>query len=159
MRSSAIRCTSCWRPSPSIKAWRHTSTLATARSDALSHNGRAERSLPLEFWPKSRAVRNVRGGRRLGQARDLDDDVQVGRTFPGVDAFQRCDIRVVTPQPDADVLLVDVGVVGRVVVPPAASPGLYPGVALTFDGFSDDRHTVGMQIARDVASRNPHAAQ
>jgi len=55
-------------------------------------------------------------------------------------------------------LLVDVGVVGGVEMPPAAGPRLHPRVALPVDRVADDGLVVGVQITRHVARRNSHAA-
>src|SRR6478735_4957522 len=81
---------------------------------------------------------------------DLNDDVEVGRAFPRVNALKRRDVRVVPAHTDTHVLLVDVGVVGGVVVPPAARPCLDPGVALAVDGVTDGGLAVGMQITRHI---------
>ena len=73
---------------------------------------------------------------------DLHDDVEVGGALPGIDALEGRHVRVVAAHPDADVLLVDLGVVGRVVVPPLAGPGLDPGVALAVDDARGSRAKV-----------------
>src|SRR4029079_2882535 len=123
---------------------------------------RHTRSLRRTFLTARHFARMSSGKERstkiaLGQPGDLDDDVQVGRTLAGVNAFQRRDVRVVTSHPDADVLLVDVGVVRGVVVPPAAGPGLHPRMALPVDGVTDLRLALEMYVGRHVAGRNTHA--
>src|SRR5687767_12942132 len=90
------------------------------------------------------------------QPGDLHDHVEVGRPFTRIDSLERSHVRVVAPHTDADVLLVDFGVIGGVVIPPAARPGLDPGVALAVDGVADRRLVPGVQVARDVSRRNAH---
>src|SRR3954453_4880651 len=108
-------------------------------------------------WPGYPPDANRRTG--SSQARDLHDDVEVGRALARVDALERGYVVIVTTDANADVLLVDFLVVGGVVVPPPARPGLNPGVALPVDGVADLGLGVGMQVARHVTRRNPHAAQ
>src|SRR4051812_46695222 len=95
----------------------------------------------------------------LSQPGDLDDHVEVGRPLTRVDALERRHVVVVATHADADVLLVDFLVVGGVVVPPTARPRLDPGVTLPVDGVPHLRLGVGMEIPRDVAGGNSHAAQ
>src|ERR1700738_3858081 len=85
----------------------------------------------------SSAMRVRLAVRALRQPGDLDDHVEIGRPLPRVDTLQRRHIRIVAAHTDTHVLRVDVGVVGRVVVPPTARPCLDPGMALTVDGLTD----------------------
>src|SRR6185312_17475502 len=95
----------------------------------------------------------------LGEPGDLHGHVQVGGALPGVDAFQRGNVGVVAARPHADVLLGDLGVVGGVIAPPRARPGLDPGVTSPVHGVPDGGVRFGMQVARHVVRGNPHAAQ
>src|SRR4051812_12941733 len=95
----------------------------------------------------------------LRQPGDLHHDVEVGRPLARIDALERCHVMVVTPDADADVLLVDLLVVGGVVVPPTTGPRLNPRMTLAVDGVPHLGIRVGMQVAGHVPRRNTHAAQ
>ncbi len=88
---------------------------------------------------RRRRGRAAAGPAQLGQPGDLDVHVEVGGAHPGVDTLQRRHVGVVAADAHADVLLGDVGVVGGVVIPPAARPGLNPGVAAALDSLADRR--------------------
>src|ERR1700761_819961 len=111
-------------------------TQATARSAAMSVGERNQIACRRQ---------------RLGQSGDFDDHVEVGGPCSGVNALQRRHVRIVATDADSDVLLVDLGVVGRVVVPPASGPRLNPGMALAVDGVADLRVGVGLGIAGHIA--------
>src|SRR4051794_3126175 len=119
-------------------------------------------SVPPKRWACTRPDARSRPNSptmNSGQPADLHDHIEVGRPLPRVDALERRNIRIVPAHTDTDVLLVDVAVVGRVIVPPTARPGLNPRVALTVDGLAHCGFPVGMQIARYISGRNTHAPQ
>src|SRR5271163_2123612 len=84
---------------------------------------------------------------RLSQSGDLYHHIEVGRAFARVNPFQRRHIGVVAADTDADVLLVDLAVVGGVVIPPRAGPGLQPGMASAVHGVPDDGVPFGVQVS------------
>src|SRR5277367_5490404 len=86
----------------------------------------------------------------LGQPGNLHNHIEVGCSLPGVDAFQRSHIGVVPAHAHTDVLLGDLVVTGRVVVPPTSGPCLYPGMASSVHRIAHFGVTFGMQVARHI---------